>query len=408
MIIKKNKSLFSTLLGVIQRLTILLLISISPLILANPPIKIGMSAALSGPTQTLGLEMRKGIEIYFAKINAQGGIHGRKLELITLDDKYEPPLAAKNVRELVKNPEILALIGNLGTPTAVVTIPIINEYKIVLFAPFTGASILRKTPPDRYIFNFRASYQEEINEMIKGISAIGIKPQEIAFIIQNDTYGDAGYQEAIKTLQANGYHQAENLAVGRYTRNTLNVEEGLAWLLDAKPTPKAIIIMGTYAPVAKFIKLASKEFPAAFFLNASFVGSQALSRELADTADGKVIVTQVVPSLNAELPAIAEYHKDLKKWDPAANPDFGSLEGYLAAKLFVIGLQKAAQQDKLTRAELVEVFEDLQDIDIGIGVKINLDKSNHQALHQAWPTILKKGQFVPLDWQVLNNQEHQR
>ncbi len=366
-----------------------------------PDIKIGMSTALSGPAQALGQEMKKGLECYFDKINAQGGINGRKIRFIVMDDKYEPSLAASNMHQLLEKDDVLAVIGNVGTPTAVVSVPIANTDKTLLFAPYTGAGLLRKVPPDRYVINFRASYAEETDSMIKGLLSIGIKPEDIAFFIQNDAYGESGYQGAMQALKAEGYQKPESLAVGSYERNTLNVEEGLSQLINAKHAFKAIIIVGTYAPSAKFIKLAAKYFPDAYFLNVSFVGSEALAQALQDVGNNKVIVTQVVPYLKSNLPAVNEYRQCLKQNNATAVPSFVSLEGYLAAKLFVTGLIEAAKNNNLSREGMIDTFETMRNVDIGIGEPVSFDKTNHQALHSIWPTILQNGEFIQFQWQQL-------
>ncbi len=364
-----------------------------------------MSIALTGPAQDLGLSMKEGIEAYFNRVNAAGGVDGKKIELIALDDQYEPSLAAPNMRKLIDEDKVIAVIGNVGTPTAVVTVPIANDNKVLLFAPYTGAGILRKTPPDRYIINLRASYQEETATMVKGLLSMGIKPEEIAFFTQNDAYGDSGYAGAMIALKAAGYAHPELLPYGRYTRNTVNVEEGLVKILSAGKTIRAIIMVGAYAPNAKFIKLAKKEFPNALFLNVSFVGTNALAAQLGESGDGdNVIITQVVPYFNNNLPAVAEYHKDLEKYFPGAQPGLGSLEGYLAAKLFVLGLEKAAAEKKLTREGIIDAFENMRNVDIGIGEKISFDQNDHQALHTVWPTILIGGKLEPLtDWSTLSS-----
>ena len=365
-----------------------------------PPIKIGMTAALTGPTAELGLQMKLGIDIYFAKVNSKGGIEARPLKLIALDDQYEPRLAAPNMRQLIDQDRVLAIIGNVGTPTAIVTVPIANEKHVLIFGALSGAQVLRQTPPDRYVFNLRADYQEETAAMISGLLSLGIKPDEIAFFTQNDAYGDAGYNGAIKAINAAGY-PIEELPHVRYSRNTLNVEEGLAELLELPTPPKAIIIVGVHAPAAKFIKLAKQEFPNTLFLNVSFVGSMQFAKELGPEGNG-VIVTEVVPLMNKDLPAYREYQEDMKTYGPP-NAQFGfiSFEGFLVAKLFVIGLKAAAANHQLTREGIINTFENMKDVDIGIGVPVAFDKNNHQALHEVWPMIIENGQYVPLNWKNL-------
>lgn len=363
----------------------------------KPVITIGMTTALSGPAQVLGQEVKIGIETFFARVNASGGVAGYKLALTVLDDQYEPKLAAQNMQLLADENKILAVIGNVGTPTAEKTVPIANERKILLFGAFTGGNVLRKTPPDRYVINLRAGYEEETASMVKGLLSIGFKGDDFAFFLQDDSGADAGYYGAMKELTASGYSNVQNLPVGRYARNTLNIEGGMANLISTGKTPKAVIMVGTYAPLVKFMLLAKKIFPNTFFLNVSFVGSSSLIKLLGADSEN-VIITQVVPSPNSDLAVAQDYRTDLLKYSPNAKPNYGSFEGYLDAKLFVIGLTEAIAKNTLTREGLIDAFESLKNVDIGIGSKISFDKNNHQALHTIWPTIIKNGQIEPLDW----------
>lgn len=356
---------------------------------------VGMTTALSGPAKALGQGMKLGVETYFNKINKSGGINNNTLKLVAVDDGYEPFRAAPNMRKLINQNSVIAVIGNVGTPTAIVTVPIANEKKTLLFGAFTGAGVLRKNPPDRYIINYRASYAEETAAMIDGLLSIGIKPEEIAFFTQNDGYGDAGYNGAIKALKARGFMDVAKLAHGRYPRNTLNVENGLATILDSKIEPKAIILVGAYAPCAAFIKMAKEDLPDALFLNVSFVGSVALAKELGKAGEG-VIVTQVVPHFNSDSPGVKEYRKALAEYLPEAEPGFVSLEGFLAAKIFSAGVEAAVSN--ITRESIIDGIESLENLDIGLGVTISFSKKEHQASHKVWPTVIKNGKYATLNW----------
>ncbi|RLJ16737.1 ligand-binding receptor [bacterium endosymbiont of Escarpia laminata] len=357
-------------------------------------IKVGMSTALSGPAQALGQDMKQGIEAYFNQVNKKG-INGNTLKLVALDDGYEPAKAAPNMHKLIDDEKVVAVMGNVGTPTAIVSVPISNEKKTLLFGAFTGAGVLRQSPPDRYIINYRASYAEETAAMIDGLLSSGIKAEEIAFFTQNDGYGDAGYKGAMKALKTKGVANPEKLTHGRYTRNTLNVEEGLGTILDAEVEPKAIIMVGAYGPCAKFIKMAKEELPDAKFLNVSFVGSTALAKALGDKGDG-VIVTQVVPHFNTDHATVKEYRDALKAYDANAKPGFVSLEGYLVAKLFAEGLKNAGSNPN--RESIVDGLESLNAPNIDIGSKVSFSKTEHQASHKLWPTMIKQGQFVSFNW----------
>ncbi|MBL3598366.1 MAG: ABC transporter substrate-binding protein [gamma proteobacterium endosymbiont of Lamellibrachia anaximandri] len=357
-------------------------------------IKVGMSTALSGPAQALGQDMKTGVEAYFKQVNKKG-INGNTLKLVALDDGYEPAKAAPNMHKLIDEEKVVAVMGNVGTPTAIVSVPISNEKKTLLFGAFTGAGVLRQSPPDRYIINYRASYAEETAAMVDGLLSSGIKAEEIAFFTQNDGYGDAGYKGAMKALKAKGVASPEKLTHGRYTRNTLNVEEGLGTILDAEVEPKAIIMVGAYGPCAKFIKMAKEDLPDAKFLNVSFVGSTALAKALGDKGDG-VIVTQVVPHFNTDHATVKEYRDALKAYDANAKPGFVSLEGYLVAKLFAEGMENAGSNP--SRESIVDGLESLAAPKIDIGSKVGFSKTEHQASHKLWPTMIKQGQFIAFNW----------
>jgi len=365
---------------------------------AGTEINVGMSTALSGPAQALGQGMQAGVEAYFNKVNAAGGVHGNSLKLIAIDDGYEPSKAAPNMRKLIDELQVISVVGNVGTPTAIVTVPIANEEKTLLFGAFTGAGVLRKTPPDRYVINYRASYAEETAAMIDGLLSAGIKPEEIAFFTQNDGYGDAGYKGAVSALKSKGFTDTHKLAHGRYTRNTLNVEEALSVILDAKVEPRAVIMVGAYAPNASFIKIAREDFPDTLFLNVSFVGSVALARELGDAGEG-IIVTQVVPDFNSDLPGVVEYRQAMKTYAPDKVPGFVSLEGYIVAKIFVEGLKKSGPEQ--TRESIIDGLQSLGNLDVGIGETLKYSASEHQGSHKVWPTIIRGGKYVPYDWTEL-------
>lgn len=361
-------------------------------------IVLGMSSALSGPAEALGNGVKSGVEAYFKKINESGGVNGNTLRLKADDDGYEPDKCGPNMRKLITEDKVLAVIGNVGTPTAVVAVPIANETKTLLFGAYTGAGVLRKSPPDRYVINFRASYEEETAAMVDAFLKAGIKPEEIAFFTQNDGYGDAGYQGGVKALKEKGYANAEKLAHGRYTRNTVNVEDALATILAA--SPKAIIMVGAYKPCAAFIKMAKELLPNTLYVNVSFVGSIPLAQELGPAGEG-VIVTQVVPHFEADLKGVAQFREDLAKYSAGATAGFISLEGYLAARIFVEGVKQAGANP--TRESIIDALEGLNNLDIGIGTPISFSKSNHQASHQVWPTIIKSGKFVSMDWASLKH-----
>ncbi len=357
-------------------------------------LKIGMSTALTGPLKEVGQDMRLGFAAYFDKINREGGVNGNTLKLIVKDDGYEPRNAAVNMRELIDEEQVIAVVGNVGTPTAIVSVPIAIEKKTLFFGALTGAGLLRKPEYKQYVVNYRASYAEETASMVQGLLTMGIKPEEIAFFTQKDSYGEAGFKGAVKALEENGFARCESLVHGRYTRNTLNVEDAVAELLDADIEPKAVIMVGSYLSSAKFIQMARLELPRLLFLNVSFVGSEALVAALDNDAED-VIVTQVVPPFNSTLRAAIEYQTDLEKFSPESNPGFVSFEGYIGAKIFVKALSMMGST--INRESLAKSFQNLKDIDVGIGVNLSYG-GNHNGVEKVWPTIYRNKQFEPVNW----------
>ncbi|MBI1850664.1 MAG: ABC transporter substrate-binding protein [Planctomycetes bacterium] len=362
-------------------------------------IVLGMSTALSGPAADLGTAMKVGVEAALAEANRAGGVQGRKLRLVALDDGYEPSRCAPNMHELIEKHRVLAVIGNVGTPTAVAALPITIEGKTPFLFPFTGAGNLRKAPPDRYVVNFRASYAEETGAMVDAlVDQAGLKPDEIAFFTQRDAYGDAGFNGGLAALKRHGLPDGAKVGHGRYERNTLSVENGLADLMQFDPLPRAVIMVGAYAPCAAFIRLAKQQKLAALFLNVSFVGPDSLAKSLGPDGDG-VIVTQVVPHFESDVPIACEYRRAIREADPPTNPSFGSLEGYAGARTLLLALQRASSVP--TREGLIDALESLGDFDIGLGEPLRLGPGNHQASHKVWPTMIRNGRCASIEWSDL-------
>jgi branched-chain amino acid transport system substrate-binding protein len=292
---------------------------------------------------------------------------------------------------------VLAVIGNVGTPTAIVSVPLVNEEKILLFAPFSGAPVLRDDPPDRYVINFRASTDEETSAMLDAlIDLAGLRPEEIAFFTQRDSFGDVGFIRGMTALQRHGLTNSRTILHLTYERNTLAVEGAVADLLMRENPPRAVVMIGTYAPCAKFIRLCRASQLNPLFLNVSFVGSNSFAQALGKT-DAHIIVTQVVPyPADDTVPIVREYAADLKAFDSSASAGFGDLEGYIAARIMTLALEKI--QGSSTREALVDALEGLGHFDIGLGEPLYLSRTEHQASHRVWATLLKADQFLPFQW----------
>ena len=234
--------------------------------------------------------------------------------------------------------------------------------------------------------------------MVKGILEAGILPHEIAIFTQNDSYGDDGYAGIIKSLEAAGYDQGHRLPYGRYERNTVNVEQGLFSILDAPVKPKVIIMVGTYAACAKFIRIMKRVLSDVIYMNVSFVASTALKNALGADGEG-VIITQVVPHFESDLPLTREYLRDLKTHVPDAEPDFLSLEGYIIARIFTEGLKRAGPD--VNKETIIDAILSIKDLDIGIDTPINYTDDNYQGSQKVWPTVIHNGHFEPFDFSSL-------
>jgi len=363
----------------------------------------GMSTVLSGPAAHLGINMRNGVLAAMKEINLQGGIKGKSLCLAVLDDGYEPEKTVSNMHWLIDQKHVLAIIGNVGTPTAIAAVPIAKRSHVLFFGAFTGAGVLRKIPPDRYIVNYRASYAEETAAMVQALISNGrLKPHEIAFFTQRDAYGDSGFVGGLTALKKNGLKDETKITHGRYERNSLAVENGLADILLADPEPKAVIIVGTYAPVARFITLARAYGLNPLFLNVSFVGAAPLAHALGPDENG-VIVTQVVPPLEAPLPVVKDFHRALRLLDPSISSTFGALEGYISTRILIHALSRITGE--VGRESIINALNGLKEFDLGLGITLNLSQTEHQASHQIWPTIIRKGEIRSFEWNQLQKQQ---
>lgn len=347
-------------------------------------IVIGQSAATTGPAAELGIEMRAGALAYFNSINARGGVNGRRIELRTLDDGYEPDRSLANTRRFVETDQAFALFGYVGTPTTVASMPVFTRAQVPLVGPFTGAEVFRK-PLNRYIFNVRASYFAETDKLVELLATLRL--QRIAVFYQNDAYGKAGLEGVERAMKARSLPIAATATV---ERNSTDVKAAVAAL--SKIDPQAVIMISAYKSCAAFIKAMKAAGIHAQFLNVSFVGSRALAAELGNEGRG-VGISQVVPfPWNVGVPVVKEYQKLMAAESGKENYSFTSLEGFIAAKVLVEGLRRAGRD--LTRDRLVAALETMNDYDVG-GYTVTYTPSDHSGSRFVELTAIgRDGAFV--------------
>lgn len=330
-------------------------------------IVLGQSAAFSGPAEQLGLQMNQGARIYFDALNATGGVNGRTIELRTLDDGYEPERCKANTDKLIKD-DVFALFGYVGTPTCMAAMPLVDAAKIPFFGPFTGAEALRD-PFRKTVFHVRASYDDETALIVKQLTSLGIR--KIAVFHQNDAYGQAGLSGVLSALKPIGLAP---VAIGTVERNSVNVSKAVKDIMAAQPA--AVIQVGAYKACAAFIREARKAGYGGTFFNVSFVGTQALADELGKEARG-VVISQVMPSPFSTSTAISrEYVEAVRKAGGDAKPNYSSMEGYVAAKVFAEGLKRAGKS--ATRDSLIAGLESMQNTDFG-GFHVDFSARDHKA-----------------------------
>ncbi len=347
--------------------------------ISDQAILFGQSAALSGPASELGINMRLGIEAAFKEVNRNGGVHGRMLELQTLDDAYEPEDAIVKTRHLIENEQVFALIGAVGTPTSLAATPIARAAGVPYVAPFTGAAFLRDAEWDN-IINLRASYGQETEEMVARLTDdLGI--ERISVVYQNDSFGRAGFRGVTAALDRRDMTLA---SIGIYPRNTTAVKTAI---IDVNQgDPEAVIIIGAYEPVARLIQWSRLIDSNPIFMTVSFVGSNALAQELG-TGGAGVIVTQVVPFPEDDTqPVIKAYLTALQFHDPLADPGFVSLEGYLAGRMAIEALQQCDAAE-LDRTCLLDKLVEIGSIDID-GFKLSFGENDNQGSDEVYLTVI--------------------
>jgi ABC-type branched-subunit amino acid transport system substrate-binding protein len=357
-------------------------------------IRIGSCAALEGPASFLGLQMIIGARAYFGIINDQGGVHGRKIELVTANDSYDPDQAPGCFERLMKE-DVFAGAFFVGTPTAVKYIPLAEAKKFPILGFFTGAQILYE-PPKRYIFNVRASYFDETREQVDNLwDALGYR--KIGVLYQDDAFGKAVLEGVDRALER---HHSAPVARGTFPRNTLDVAEGIKEVRAANP--EAVVLVGPYAPVAAILKQARAEGWHPLFLTVSFVGTEGLLRAAPQDSEG-IVITQVVPPYDrTDLPTVKLYRDALQKYMGNTPPSFISLEGFVDAMTLTDALKLAGKD--LTREKLVSAIESIHNEDIGLGPKMLLtfSASNHKGLGVVYPTVIQHGRAVIVtDWKQL-------
>ena len=331
-------------------------------------ILIGQSAAFSGPSAQQSLEFRAGAHEVFEQVNARGGIHGRQLVMVYRDDRLDPALARRNTERFIKGDKVFALFGYRSTPTVQAVLPLIEQARVPLIAPLSGAQLLR-VPVNPLIFNIRASYHQEIEAIVRHLLRYG--KGAIAVVYQNDAYGRDGLLGARNALASRGLRPLFEIPVERNSRDTREVARRVALAL-----PDAVLIVSTYGTTSSFIPNLRKQGSDAQVMTVSAVGSDALIRSLPPEHRHGVGISQVVPfPWNPRVPVVRDYQNAIRRNRSGIRYGFSSLEGYIAATLFVRALRAAGPD--LTRAGLIRSIEAMGSVNLG-GYRVSFSPQRRQ------------------------------
>ena len=383
-------------------------------------ILLGQSAAFKGPAAGLGTEVWRGAQACFDEVNAQGGVHGRKIRVVCLDDGYEGDVTLPNTVKLANQEKVFALFGFVGTPTLLKALPAIQQFNttdgLFLFSCLTGAQPQREAPYDKFVFNIRASYREETAALVKHFTKAGLK--KIGVFIQDDSYGRGGEDGVSRALKAEGQTITAETTYQRNTPYSTSMAQAVQALQASGA--QAVIAVGTYNPCAAFIRDARNAGWNVPIANLSFVGSDQLLAKLQEEekSSGKdltshLVNSQVVPSWTDDsIPLVKDYRAAVDQYNPQLPADFqdptykalpysfGALEGYLNAKAFVEILKKAPSD--LTRKGFLKAAEGSRALKVGLETPLSFSKTNHQATHEVFFTTVEKGSWTALrDWEGL-------
>ena len=380
--------------------------------LTDAEIVLGVSAAFSGPSRGLGIELYRGANAYFEHVNRAGGIRGRKIAFKTYDDGYQPNPAVKNTMTLVLEDQVFALFGYVGTPTVTRVLPMLKKFqerKAYLFFPFTGAQPQREPPYGDFAFNLRASYRQETAGLVDNFVSIGNK--RIAVFYQADAYGRSGWAGVRRAMSRHGAQIVGEATYRRGAKFSGSMRRQVEILKQSNPS--AVICIGSYAACAAFLRDAVDLGLQVPIANLSFVGSENLLKLITEGRDDSqrytnlLVNSQVVPSYeDTSIPAVKQYRELMDRYDPQPpshllkedytpfSYSFVSLEGFLNAKLMVEILRRLGDQPD--RNKLEDVIFTIRNFDIGISERVSFGPDQRQGLQQVYYTVVESGRFVTL------------
>ena len=339
----------------------------------------GQSAPLSGGNAELGNDIRNGALAYFRKVNEARGMHGRRLELVTLDDANQVPRSDANTKELVEQKQVFALFGYASATLSRPALPTAEKHGVPFLAPFTGADPMRVF--NRHVYNMRASYAEELEKVVEHFVPLGVK--RFSVVYYDDVVGRENFSAVERALKKRSLEPV-SLAAFKDRANP-DIEAGVAAI--AKGLPDVVILTTLYKASADFVKLARKSGVVAQVVSNSFPGASPLAKELGKEGAGVIVATVVPPPTKRSLPIVHEYQAAIEKQTGKKDFSFTSLESYIAAKVAVQALRRAGPQ--LTRQGFMRELDALKDFDAG-GYTVSFSPTNHNGSSFVELTVIGK------------------
>jgi len=341
---------------------------------------IGQSVSLTGPLAEIGNDFSEGFKAYIDEVNRRGGVFGRRLKLVQMDDGYVPQRSLANTEKLIGEDKVFALVGNLGTANVTGVLPLLEQHRVPLFAAFTGADSLRRTP-NRYLFTVMASYGSETEKMVQHLSTIGIKSIAVAY--QNNTFGQeglAGVQAAMKDRQIAPIASA---AIETDARDVAVAAQTIA-----RARPQAVILTMAGKATIEFIREFKKTGVTAQLLVLSVADTNLLVKQFGKDAAG-ILVTQTMPApFSDKLGVSREFRQLMRSAGKDKHVGYASMTGFVSAKAFVEALRLTGPD--LTRERFMSAIESAKNMDLG-GYVLRFGPEKHHGSTYVETTMIKPG-----------------
>jgi len=342
---------------------------------------IGQSAPLSGANAELGNDIRNGALAYFAKVNAAGGVHGRKIELVTLDDGNAVPRAEANTKKLVEETGVFALYGYASATLSRPALPIVEKHGVPFLGPFTGADPMRVF--NKHVYNMRGSYAEELEKIVDHFAALGTK--RFSIVYYDDVVGKENYNAVERALKKRSLEVVSTASFK--DRAKPDIAAGVQSV--AKGRPDVVILTTLYKATADFVRLAKSSGLPAQMASNSFPGASPLAKELGKDGTGVIVATVVPPPGKRSLPIVQEYQAAIEKQLGKKDYSFTSLESYIGAKVIAEALRRAGP--KLTREGFMQALNGMKSFDTG-GYVVGFSPTDHNGSSFVELTVIGSGQ----------------